>query len=188
MQRLPAGLIVRSAFVHEGTPRRLVHRLKFEGLFPAAEWLAARMAPLIEGFSGTLVPIPRTGTRRLRYGVDAALILARVLGRVTGNPIGRAVRAPLWTPSHTGRGSARRRPPMFFSKATNQPILLIDDVITTGSTLQSAAGVLNGMVVGAVTATRAVKVTSLLSEEYPWLVSQPELPGSEVERGSSSPR
>jgi predicted amidophosphoribosyltransferase len=54
---------------------------------------------------------------------------------------------------------------MFFSKPANGPIILVDDVVTTGSTLQAAKRVLGAQVVGAVTATRALMVTSLSDED-----------------------
>lgn len=175
-QRLPCGLLVRSAFVHDGAPRDLVHRLKFEGLIPAARWLAQHMAPLLDGLPGVLVPVPRTPVRRLRFGVDAALALAEALGSATGRPVRKWLRAPVWAPGHTARKSTRRRSPFFFSRAAIGPILLIDDVITTGSTLQAAATQLNGLAVGAATATRTVKVTSLLGEEISGPLYQSELP------------
>lgn len=158
-------LVVRSAFTHDGTPRNLVHRLKYEGLLPAAQWLAGRMEPLLDDVPGALVPVPRTGARRLRFGVDAALALALSLSRSTGRPVRRLLRAPPRARGHTGRNNADRGAPIFFSKPANVPMILVDDVITTGSTLQAAAMRLNGMAVGAVTATRTLKVTSLPSEE-----------------------
>ena len=175
-QRLASGLLVRSAFAHEGAPRDLVHRLKFEGLLPAAHWLAGQMTPLVLGVPGVLVPVPRTGARRLRFGVDTGLALALALGKLTGRPVERLLRAPVWARGHTGRDSARRQPPIFFSRSSNVPILLVDDVITTGSTLQAAAMRLDGMAVGAVTATRTLRVTSLLGEEIPGSFNRRELP------------
>jgi predicted amidophosphoribosyltransferase len=165
VQRLESGLLVRSAFRHEFSARRLVHRIKFESLQPAGRWLAEAMMPLLDGGPGILVPVPRSGVRRLRYGVDPALVLAKELATLTGRIVVRVLSAPLWTRTHTGRNAARRHPPMFFSRPTNEPIILVDDVVTTGSTLQAAERELGDLVVGAVTATRALKVTSLLGED-----------------------
>ncbi len=40
---LPGGLVVKAAFLHAGPARALVHRLKYEGIRPAAELLAAAL-------------------------------------------------------------------------------------------------------------------------------------------------
>ena len=157
VRRLSNGLLVWSGFEHAGAPRELVHRLKFEGLSAAATWLARRMAPLVRQRDGVLVPIPRTRSRRIKYGVDTAHILARILGEMTGRPVERVLRAPFWGPSHTGQNTARRRSPAFSGTGGTRMILLIDDVVTTGSTLVAASDRLGVLVVGAVTATCSQK-------------------------------
>ena len=40
---LPGGLVVKAAFLHTGPARALVHRLKYEGIRPAAELLATAL-------------------------------------------------------------------------------------------------------------------------------------------------
>ena len=155
-------MIVRSAFVHDGAPRELVHRLKFEGVTAAAQWLAVQMAPLIQHIDGVLVPIPRTTLRLLRYGIDTAFVIAKALGELSDRRVERRLRASVWAPRHTDRSNSQRSAPTFFGGPVLEPVVLVDDVVTTGSTLTAAGEHLGGLVALAVTATRSQKVTSLI--------------------------
>jgi predicted amidophosphoribosyltransferase len=155
-RRLSEGLLVRSAFVHEQTARRLVHALKYRGLVAAAEVLAVAMAPLLDPGTRVLVPVPRTISRRWRYGVDSGLELAEAVGRRTGLPVVRALRAGWWhraraAPRDAIRGHPRFRPVVFAGPGA----MLIDDVLTTGATLTAARRTLQ-CCSGALTATAAV--------------------------------
>lgn len=149
--------VVRSALAHETVARRLVHLLKYKGVVAAAAVLAGEMAPMVPA-GAAIVPVPRLGWRRLKYGIDPATELARQLSHLTGQPLVRVLRAPFTGPVRAGRehGSA----PIYTQTAPLPPgpLVLVDDVVTTGATLQAAA--VNG-VIGAVTATSArTQVTS----------------------------
>lgn len=101
-----------------------------------------------------LVPIPRAPLRKSRYGVDPAVLLARLIGREAGIPVVLALRAPLWWPANAGTSRARRRSPGFRALRDVPPgSVLVDDVVTTGMTLVSAAAVTR--LGRALTATRA---------------------------------
>lgn len=154
--RVTLGLRVVPAFRHEGTARRLVHQLKYQASRPAAVVLAAAMVRTLPPDASTLVPVPRSWDRRLRFGVDPALELARLVGRMAHLPVERALVSPLWVPSRAGRKRAERRLRSFRVRpGSGRPAVLVDDVITTGRTLSGAAGVLGHRVIGAVTATGA---------------------------------
>ncbi len=105
--RLPSGLIVSAGLRHTGAARRLVHRLKYQGLTEAAGVLADFMVGRMPAAAAALAPVPRARVRRLRYGIDPAEELARALARRSGLPIVTPLRAPLWW----GRQAARARPP-----------------------------------------------------------------------------
>ncbi len=153
-----------AAFRHEGSARRLVHRLKYRGLEPAAALLAAGMVERVPDVAEALVPVPRARLRRRQLGVDPAVRLAVALGRLTDLPVTAALGAAWWWPRHAGRDRAARRPaagvfgtpgrPSFTSRSPwPQGAVLVDDVLTTGATLVAAAAA--GPVAGAVTATAA---------------------------------
>ena len=150
-------LLVRSALVHHGGARSLVRRLKYEGVEQAADVLAEHMTPGIPVEADRLIPVPRSLGRRVRYGIDQSVALAEALSSRTGLPVVRVLSAsPLHLPN-AGRGRAGRRPPRF--RAKDRPTsgaVLVDDVLTTGTTLLAAMDALGGGVVGAVTATRAM--------------------------------
>ena len=154
-RRLAGGVLVRSAFVHRGTARLLVHRLKYGGQAAAASLLAAAMARAVPEGATALVPVPRARSRRWRYGVDPAVELARGLGRVLTLPILPALAPEWWHRRRAGPAGAKRGVPRFRMVRPMPPgAVLVDDVVTTGATLRAAAAAL-GRPCAAVTATVA---------------------------------
>ena len=151
---LPGGIEVVTAYDHRGVARRLIHRLKYDGLTGAGDVFAEALATRIPADVSALVPVPRSVVRRVCYGIDPALTLARLLARRTGLPVVAALRAPLWWPRHAGSDRGSRKAPRF-ALAGKIPAgsALVDDVLTTGATIAAAAKVAG--ITTAVTATRA---------------------------------
>jgi predicted amidophosphoribosyltransferase len=145
---------VFSGLAHETVARRLVHLLKYQALRPAAQLLADVMVEAMPADVVALVPVPRATLRRVRYGCDAAVVLARAIAAATGVPVNEALRPNLWWPPHAGQRKAARRVPGFRVVAPlADGSVLVDDVLTTGATLR-AAGRVTGLHT-ALTATRA---------------------------------
>lgn len=146
-----------SAFVHIGPARALVHNFKYRGIEPAGRLLAEAMATLLpEGV--WLVPLPRVDWRLVRYGLEPASFLAQQLSTLTGLPTVRLLVAPLFSHDQARRSRSARVPPMFhLRRPPPGPLVLIDDVVTTGGTLQSAERALGSAVTMALTATGSLR-------------------------------
>ena len=130
---------------YEGVARELLQALKFRGALPLAGLMAAQMvANLPPPFrdADAIVPVPAHPGRRRRRGFDPAGRLAAAAARRLGLPVDAGLRR------HGGRrqvGAARaeRRDPHRFAIELRRPppnrVLLLDDVHTTGATLDACA-------------------------------------------------
>ena len=139
----PGGLLVSAAFAHHGAGRVLVHRLKYQAMPAAGAVLAAGMATAVPEAATALVPVPRARVRTWRHGIDPASWLAQSLSRRTGLPVVAALDAGWWWPRHAGRGDAARSAATLRGDGWGEPgWVLVDDVATSGATLDTAAAAL----------------------------------------------
>jgi predicted amidophosphoribosyltransferase len=129
--------------------------LKVAGLMAS---LVAARAP-DELLAGPIVPIPAHPARRRREGFDHALEIAQALGHGTGLPVLDCLRrSSAVRPQHglerrerlrNARGSIAVRPG---AAAATERAVLLDDVYTTGATLDAGAAALRAAGVQQVTA------------------------------------
>lgn len=151
----PDGILIHSWALHEGAARVLVRRLKYQAVPAIARLIALELAEAVPADAGCLVPVTRTFARRIRYGIDPARELAHALSRRIGVPVVNALSPPLWSPANAGAGRSRRHAPRFRTRLRPASPVLVDDVATTGLTLDAAGNALGG-IVAALTATRAL--------------------------------
>lgn len=130
---------------HEGVARELVAALKFSGARPLADVMAAHLAagmpPAMRG--ATLVAVPAHPARARERGYDQAALLTTALARRTGAPVARPLRrgGPVLRQLGASRGErlADGRIAVTATGAVPRHVLLVDDVHTTGATLDACA-------------------------------------------------
>ena len=129
---------------YDGAARALVHALKLRGLTAAADVMAAQIAAAVPAellADRSLVPVPGNPRKRRARGFDPAERIARALARRTGLPTRAALRARTAGGSQVGAGREQRLRRAAFDVAGRAPrrVLLVDDVQTTGATLEACA-------------------------------------------------
>ncbi|MHB1323715.1 MAG: ComF family protein [Coriobacteriia bacterium] len=115
-----------------------------------AEFLAQLLAEVCDGWlrsDDVLVPVPASPAAVRRRGFDHALDVARALARETGVPLARALSGrPTEEQRVLGRDERFANRAHAFALAcpqtTPRRAVLVDDVFTTGATLDAAARVL----------------------------------------------
>ncbi|MBC8105518.1 MAG: ComF family protein [Anaerolineae bacterium] len=135
--------------------KHLIHQMKYHRRWPIAEMLARRLVghePVKALLSETdvLVPVPLHPFRQISRGYNQAEVLAQTIGRECGirvaKPLARVRRTPMQTamPSQTQRMENLKDAFLLVNQkqVREKNVVLIDDVMTTGATLQSAARVL----------------------------------------------
>lgn len=164
-RRAPAIVRARSIGAYDGALRTIVHAFKYDGRRSLAAPLAALMrqhgSEVLAG-ADLAVPVPLHRSRLRHRGFNQAADLARRLGI----PSRHALRRTRATPSQTDLPASRRHANVRDAFAlrrragvADRTIVLVDDVSTTGATLEACARVLlaaGAREVRALTAARAV--------------------------------
>ena len=145
----------RCPFIYDGAAREAVHALKYQGVSAIAEVMARAMAECLDEWkppAAALLPVPLTGARRRSRGYNQSEMLARELSRLSGLPVatGILVRRRAAQPQARAADEPARRANVADAFAVRRrsspvgPLLLVDDVMTSGATLDACARALRG--------------------------------------------
>lgn len=147
----PAFDGARAAFVYDGAARDAVLALKFRGVSAVAPLMARLMVETLAEWhrsADCIVPVPLSGQRRRLRGYNQSQLLAKELSHLTGLPLeSRALTRRRHTRAQTSLTGDARWQNVWQSFRPGKPtpsggVILIDDVITTGATLDACARVL----------------------------------------------
>lgn len=137
-----------AAWEYEGAARSLVLDLKLRGLRGAAGPLVEAMAARVRavGIAGSVVAWVPGRTRDIRRrGFDHAAVLASGLSRRLGLPLVAALTRLADPPDQAALGAAARSLNVagaFGASGCREPVVLVDDLITTGATATECVKVL----------------------------------------------
>lgn len=143
----------RAAFLYSGAGRRLVLALKHgdrqDICYPAARWLSVAGKDLLLDQNTLIAPVPLHWTRLLKRRYNQSALLAQALGKQCGlvccpdllvrskrtaSLDGKSAKDRSITVSDAFKIHAKRR-----HRVIGRSVLLIDDVMTTGATLDATA-------------------------------------------------
>lgn len=139
-------------FSKGGVVQELMHQLKYKGKTEVGELLGAHFGrELLGTYYGevdAIIPVPLHQSKQKKRGYNQCEPIAQALGAVLGKPVWpSAVERLQANESQTRKGRYERWINVKELFAVSEPeklehkhILMIDDVVTTGSTLEACAG------------------------------------------------
>jgi len=144
---------IRAVFLFKGEIRDVIHALKYRGARDILKPLAGRMAESWRYHhmqSDVLVPVPLHATREAKRGYNQSVLIAKTIGQQVGLPVvSKALVRVRDTASQTrlNRSERKRNVDAAFSCVScalfaGKHVTLVDDVATTGATLDACATVL----------------------------------------------
>ncbi len=145
----PAARPIRSATYYRDPIRRVIHRMKYEGLFALGRPLGQLMVdawPLWQRPVDLVLPIPLHDRRQRERGYNQSELLVAELRRHLNWPTDtkalfrtRPTRPQLGLTAFERRANVHDAFAADPARVEGKRVLLIDDVCTTGSTLTAAA-------------------------------------------------
>jgi len=151
---------IRSLFIFEGTVRQAIHQFKYSSVKMAAVPLGQMLADFLRSQrlpGDVLMPVPLHRKRLRERGYNQASLLTTEIGKHTGLPVAEAslfrLRDTLSQARTASADERRENVRGAFGcreRLLGHNIMLIDDVCTTGATLDACATVLKAEGAGSV--------------------------------------
>jgi ComF family protein len=142
------GLEIVAPFLYEGAAKNLVVDFKYHGVKGLSREMAIFMAERIKGLGiASLVPVPLHRARVRERGYSQTALLARELCGITGIPVIHCVKRKRYTTAQVELAGQERLANLegafrFVGPAPQEPLAIVDDVATTGTTLREVADVI----------------------------------------------
>lgn len=145
-------------FAKSGKVQHLIHQLKYKGNKEAGVFLGQQLgesikdAPLFQGID-VIIPVPLYPKRERKRGYNQALVIAQGISEVTGLPVAtKNLLRAVYNETQTRKSAEERYhnvQGIFEVRCADElkgkHVLLVDDVLTTGATLESCAHQLEGI-------------------------------------------
>jgi len=133
--------VTRAAFLLDDRATSIIAALKYQRQRRIARWLGAAAEPLLPRAADVITWVPATPERRRSRGYDQAEQLARELASRSGVPARKLLVRHASDQRQTGQSRTARAKGPNLSMATrgSEFVVVVDDVITTGSSIRVAA-------------------------------------------------
>ncbi|MBL0224055.1 MAG: ComF family protein [Geobacteraceae bacterium] len=145
----------RAALVYEGTSRDLIHAFKYRNKIHLRRPLALLALERLSGFMQSrrpdlVMPVPLHRKKLSSRGFNQAILLGEIFSQRLKIPLDRRnLRRVRWTEPQVNLAAHERRANVRGAFSIHQPelvtgrrVLLVDDVLTTGSTVDECGRVL----------------------------------------------
>jgi len=157
--RVPLQAAASFLYFNKGnTVQRLLHQLKYQGNQEIGLWLGERYgrellkSPLFSGID-EIIPVPLHSSKFRKRGYNQSELFAKGLAKTMGKPLDHStLLRQSATETQTKKSRYQRWENVSEVFTTDHPervegkhILLVDDVLTTGATLEASARVLLGI-------------------------------------------
>lgn len=195
MAEPPKHAGIAAATLYNETSRQLVLRFKHGGRIALASMMARQMLSRLGELpdKALLVPVPLHRWRIWRRGYNQAALLAREIGQLAQREVAvDALQRVKQTPSLGGLGRKARERALSGAITTNparkaafkgRPVILVDDVLTSGATTDACTNVL--LRAGA-QSVRIACFARVLAEALPQNYPMPETETPEAARTSGA--